>query len=102
MATAVHSFLGLVQYVAAFLPTLTEHTGVLTELTMKESEKNFPPWMPKFQVAFDVIKAIVTGHECLTTINFTKMANYKIFITMDASDKRSGGVLSFGPTWETP
>ena len=100
-ATAVHSFLGLVWYVAAFLPALAEHTGVLTELTMKDSEKNFPPWTPKFQSAFDAIKAIATGRECLTTIDFAKMPTYKIFVTMDASDKQSGGVLSFGPTWET-
>ena len=89
------------QYVAAFLPALAEHTGVLTELTMKDSEKNFPLWRPKFQAAFDMIKAIVTGRECLTTIDFAKMPAYKIFVTTDASDKRSGGVLSFGPTWET-
>ena len=101
MATAVHSFLGLVRYVAAFLPALAEHTHVLTELTTKDSEKNFPPWMPKFQSAFDAIKAIVTGRECLTTINFAKMPAYKIFVMTNASDKQSGGVLSFSPTWET-
>ena len=39
----VRGFLGLVRYIAAFLPTLADHTGVLTELTTKNSEKNFPP-----------------------------------------------------------
>jgi hypothetical protein len=100
-ATAVRSFLGLVRYVATFLLALAEHTGVLTELTTKESEKNFLLWTPKFQIVFDTIKAIVTGQECLTTIDFKKMPDYKIFVTTDASNKRSGGVLSFGPTWET-
>ena len=100
-ATEAHSFLGLVRYVAAFLPSLADHTGVLTELTMKDSEKNFPQWTPRYQVAFDAIKMIVTSRECLTTIDFAKMPDYKIFVTTDASDKCSGGVLSFGATWET-
>ena len=34
-------------------------------------------------------------------IDFTKMPDYKIFITTDASDRRSGAVLSFGHTWES-
>ncbi|EDR02339.1 reverse transcriptase-RNase H-integrase [Laccaria bicolor S238N-H82] len=101
-ATEVRSFLGLVRYISAFLPALAEHTGVLTELTTKASDKNFPLCTaPKFQVVFDAIKAIVTGRECLTTIDFNKMPENKIFVTTDASDKRSGSVLSFGPTWET-
>ena len=29
------------------------------------------------------------------------MPDYKIFVTTDVSDKRLGGVLSFGATWET-
>ena len=29
------------------------------------------------------------------------MPNYKIFVTTDASDRRSGAVLSFGRTWES-
>ena len=75
--------------------------GVLTELTMKESEKNFPSWVPKYQTAFDAIKKIITCRDCLTTIDFSKMPDYKIFVTTDVSDKCSGAVLSFGPSWET-
>jgi len=94
-------FLALVRYIAAFLPALTDHMGILTELTMKNSEKNFPPWTPRYQKAFDTIKQIVTGHDCLTMINFAKMPEHKIFVTTDTSDKFSGTVLSFGPSWET-
>lgn len=43
-ATDVHTFLGLVCYLAAFLPSLAEHTGILMELTTKDAEKSFPPW----------------------------------------------------------
>ena len=100
-ATEVRGFLGLVRYIAAFLPALADHSGVLSELTTKESERNFPPWAPKYQIAFDVIKTIVTSRDCLTMIDFTKMPDYKIFVTTDASDKCSGAVLSFGPSWES-
>jgi hypothetical protein len=44
---------------------------------------------------------IPIGHECLTTIDFSKMPDYKIYVTTDASDTCSGTVLSFGPSWET-
>jgi len=100
-ATETRGFLGLVRYIAAFLPSLTDHTGVLTKLMMKDSGKNFPPWVPKYQMAFDVIKTIVTGWECLTMIDFTKMPEFKIFVTTDASNKCSGAILLFGHTWES-
>ena len=99
-ATEACRILGLVWYVAAFLPSLADHTGVLTKLTTRDSERNFLQWTPRYQVVFDAIKTIVTGRECLTTIDFAKMPDYKIFVTTDASDKHSGGVLSFGATWE--
>ena len=57
----VRGFLGLVHYIAAFLPTLADHMGILTKLMMKESERNFLPWMPKYQKAFEAIKEIVTS-----------------------------------------
>ncbi|EDR02067.1 reverse transcriptase-RNase H-integrase [Laccaria bicolor S238N-H82] len=98
--TDVRAFLGLVRYLAAFLPALAEHTGILTELTIKECEKAFPTWTDRYQTAFDSIKAIVTSRECLTTIDLSKLPEYKIFVTTDASDKRSGAILSFGTTWE--
>jgi hypothetical protein len=41
-STDVWSFLGLVRYVAAFLPKLADHSTVLTPLTTKEAHKHFP------------------------------------------------------------
>jgi len=35
------------------------------------------------------------------TIDFSKMPDHKIFVTTDASDKYSGAVLSFSPSWES-
>jgi hypothetical protein len=81
----VRGFLGLVRYIAAFLPALADHTAILTELTTKDSEKKFPSWTPKYQVVFNTIKQIVTSHDCLTTIDFSKMPDYKIFVTTDST-----------------
>ncbi|RDB16052.1 Transposon Tf2-6 polyprotein [Hypsizygus marmoreus] len=99
-ATDVRSFLGLVRYISTFLPHLTTHTDILTELTTKSADKDFPPWTPTHQFAFDAIKEIVIGRGCLTTIDHNDPSK-KIFVTTDASDHRSGAVLSFGDTWET-
>ena len=97
--TDVRSFLGLVRYLADFLPSLAEFTGILTELTTSECEKKFPAWTDRFHQAFEAIKSIVVGRDCLTTIDLTKLPEYKIFVTTDASDKRSGAILSFGKSW---
>lgn len=98
-ATDARSFLGLVRYLADFLPSLAEYTGILTELTTLAAEKNFLAWSDRYQQAFDSVKSIVIGRECLTTVDLSKMLEYKIFVTTDASDKCSGAVLSFGKTW---
>ena len=99
--TQVRQFLGLVRYVAIYLPQLAHHTVILNELTHKECEKNFPKWQEKHQMAFDAIKKIVVSRECLTTIDLNKMPKNKIFVSTDASDLCSGAVLSFGETWES-
>ena len=100
-ATETRSFLGLVQYLADFLPVLAEYTGILTELTTTASEKKFPAWTDVYQKAFDSIKQIVVERECLTMIDLMKLPKYKIFVTTDASNQRSGAVLSFGKTWSS-
>ena len=57
-------------------------------------------WLPKHQMVFETIKSIVTSRECLASIDHENMRNNKIFVTTDASDRVSGAVLSFRPTWE--
>ena len=100
-ATETRSFLGLVRYLADFLLVLAEYTGILTELTTTVSEKKFPAWTDTYQKAFDSIKQIVVGRECLTTIDLTKLPEYKMFVTTNASNRRSGAVLVFGKTWSS-
>jgi hypothetical protein len=87
--------------VSQFLPNLAEHTEILHCLTTKAADKKFPAWDPEHQHAFEQIKAIVTSADCLISINHDNMGSNKIFVTADASDRRSSAVLSFGETWET-
>jgi hypothetical protein len=100
-ATDVRSFLGLVRYIAVYLPKLAEWTRVLTPLTTKDAKKKFPEWGADHQEAFEQIKQTVISWECLTVINHDDMKDNRIFVTCDASDWRTGAMLSFGPDWES-
>jgi len=100
-ATQVRSFIGLVRYIAAFLPKLSDHTAVLGDLITKSADKCFPSWTAEHEKAFANIKKLVVSRECLTTIDFSLMPENKIYVTTDASDKGTGALLSFGKTWET-
>ena len=66
----------------------------------KSADKHFPAWTQTHQHMFDSIKELLVSHECLTTIDFTKMPEHKIYITTNASNTCSGAVLSFGLSWE--
>jgi hypothetical protein len=100
-ATQTRSFLGLVRYVSSFIPKLAEHTSALSDLIMKAADKCFPAWTSSHKSAFEAIKRTLVGRDCLTTIDFEKMPEYKIYITTDASDTCSGAILSFGTSWES-
>ena len=100
-ATEVCAFLGLVHYIANYLPKLAEHTHILTPLTTKDAKQQFPTWTAKHQCTFDAIKALVVSQECLTVIDHANPGENNIFVTCDMSDWRTGAVLSFGLTWET-
>jgi len=93
-------FLRLVCYISAFLPQLAKHTFVLSPLTCKECNSDFPPWTPDHQAAFDAIKGLVLSRTCLTTIEYISPGENKIFMTCNASKCQMGAVLLFGPTWE--
>jgi hypothetical protein len=99
-STEVRAFLGLLRYIAMFLPALAEHTTVLNRLTTKEADKDFPEWNKEYQEAFEAIKTIVLSSDCLTVIDYDSTDN-EIFVTTDASDRRLGAVLAFGKTWDT-
>jgi hypothetical protein len=92
------SFLGLVRYVASFLPKLADLTRILTPLTKKDTKFC---WTEEHSTAFNAIKNLVASRECLTVIDHENPGDNKIFLTTDASDYCSGALLSYGPTWET-
>ena len=100
-AKEVCQFLGLVWYLNVFLPKLAMQSEILNRLTWKEYDKKFPEWTQRYQDAFEVVKSIVVSRECLTIIDHSKMPENKIFVTTDTSEKATGAILSFGPTWET-
>ena len=99
-ASDVRAFLGLVWYIAVYLPKLAEFTSVLSPLTMKDVDKHFPIWSADHQAAFDAVKGLVVSRECLMVIDHSNLGNNKIFVTTDASALRTGVVLSWGPTLE--
>ena len=100
-ASDVRSFLGLVRYVADFLPALAEHTAQLTPLTTKDAEKVWPEWTAAHNRAFEAIKKLVLSRQCLTTIDHDNPGKNRIYVTCDASNRRTGACLSYGPSWET-
>lgn len=101
LSKEVRAFLGLVRYIAAFLPKLADFTHVLTPLTTKSCDKTFLDWIAEHKVAFLGIKSLVLSVDCLMVIDHETPGANKIFVTCDASDWRTGAVLSFGETWET-
>ena len=101
LASDVRAFLGLVRYITVYLHKLAEYTAVLSPLTSKEADKNFPVWSEEHQTVFEAVKGLVVGRECLTVIDHVNPGENKIFVTTDASDLRTGAILSWGPTWES-
>jgi hypothetical protein len=70
-------------------------------MTNKECDRNFPEWTAEHTEAFEAIKRLVVSRESLTVIDHDVPGENKIFVTTDASDFRTGAVLSWGKTWET-
>ncbi|KIK43351.1 hypothetical protein CY34DRAFT_32994, partial [Suillus luteus UH-Slu-Lm8-n1] len=88
----VRAFLGIVRYLSDHLPNVAEHTRILTALTTKAAELNFPPWEDAHATAFQAIKDLVVSPHCLTTIDHDNPGNNKLFLTCDASDYATGAV----------
>jgi len=94
------SFLGLVHYIADHIPNLAEYTHALNALTTKSADLSFPSWLAEHHNAFEAIKDLIVSPQCLMTIDHDNLGNNWIFLTCDASDYRTGTVLSWGPSWE--
>lgn len=97
-AKHICQFLGLVHYISSFILTLAEHAPILTLLTCKKCNANFPVWTSEHQYTFESIKRLVVSHDC---IGHESPGENKIWVTCDASKCRTGTILAFGPTWES-
>ncbi|KAJ8462837.1 hypothetical protein ONZ51_g10648 [Trametes cubensis] len=78
-------------------PTPSSAPDVRSFLGLKKSFK----WTADHDQAFDDIKRLVLGHDCLTIIDHLNMGENKIFVSTDASDFCTGAVLMYGPSPET-
>jgi hypothetical protein len=90
-----------VRYISTYLKDLAEYTAILTPLTAREFNDGLPKWTQEHKFAFSAIKALVVSRKCLTVIDHENPGENKIFITTDASDRRTGAMLSWGPNWES-
>jgi Reverse transcriptase (RNA-dependent DNA polymerase) len=95
--TNVFSFLGLLHYIALFLPRLADYTCVLTPLTTKDAWKCFPECTLTHQTVFEAIKALVVSPECLTTIDHKQPGDIKIFtLSSPQLTKQCSGADTWG------
>ncbi|EEB97857.1 hypothetical protein MPER_02734 [Moniliophthora perniciosa FA553] len=81
----------------------TEFAGTSTQTVALTSlhDQEWPGWKESHPRAFNNIKDLVTSAECLTVIDHDNPGTNRIWLTTDASDWRTGAVLSWGPTWES-
>ncbi|GAA5830263.1 hypothetical protein JCM3770_002640, partial [Rhodotorula araucariae] len=97
--TQVRGFLGVVQYLRKFIPSLAEHTAVLTPLTRKGLTSIEAMWNTREQKAFAAVKRIVTSLPVLKPLDQDSEA--PIWLMTDASKVGVGAVLLQGPDWKT-
>ena len=92
----VQRFLGLVQYLAQFMPDITAYTGPLSAIC-----RNGQPfyWKPLHEACFACIKAIACKSPVLRPID--PMASDPIWVVCDASLSGIGAMYGQGPTWQT-
>ena len=82
----LQSFLGMVTYLAPFIPQLSSHTATLRGLLKNDVEYS---WNATYQVAFDKLKSLVCEDTTLRYFNTKK----PVTIQVDASGKGLGAAL---------
>ena len=91
----VQRFLGLVTYLAHFMPDVTAYTGPISAIC-----RNGQPfyWKPLHETCFNHIKAIACKSLILKPIN-SELAN-PIWVICDASMSGVGAMYGQGETWQ--
>ena len=92
----VQRFLGLVQYLAHFLPDVSAWTGPLAAI---QSKGNAFIWKPMHQVCMDNIKALACKAPILRPIDPKNPE--PIWVVCDASASGVGAVYGQGADWQT-
>jgi len=92
----VQQFLGLVQYLAHFMPDVTAYTGPLSAIC-----RNGQPfyWKPLHEACFNHIKLIACKLPILKPID--PDSSDPIWVICDASMSSIGAMYSQGETWQT-
>ena len=94
----IQRFVGLVNYVAQFMPDVTSYTSPLTGMS---SQATFT-WNPIHQRCFDMIKMIACKAPILKPIDPEEIKNGKtIFLICDASPHGVGAYYGQGADWQT-
>ena len=91
----VQRFLGLVQYLAHFMPNLAAFTGPLSSIT--RNGRTFE-WRPLHQKCFDEIKALACKTPILRPID--PRNSEPVWVITDASTSGVGAVYGQGPEWD--
>jgi hypothetical protein len=92
----VQRFLGLVQYLAHFLPDVTAYTSPLASITVNGTPFS---WRPIHEKCFQTIKAMCCWTPILRPIEHRK--DEPIWIICDALAYGTGAMYGQGPTWQT-
>lgn len=92
----VQRFLGLVQYLAHFMPNVSAYTGPLSG--MMKNGRAFQ-WRPIHQRCLDMIKHLACAAPILRPID--PKVPEPIWVICDASASGVGAVYGQGPSWET-
>ena len=92
----IKSFNGLVNYIAEFIPRLTNYSSVLSDLTRKGKEFK---WEGKHQQAFDTIKLLAKSTPVYRPIDYDNPD--PIFMVADASNWAVGGYYGQGKDYKT-
>jgi hypothetical protein len=92
----IQRFLGLVQYLAAYMPDLSAYTTSISSLT----RKGHPfIWMPLHDCCFNAIKGLACQALILQPINTA--VNEPIWLITDASVASVGCMYGQGPDWQS-
>jgi hypothetical protein len=91
----IQRFVGLVNYVATFLPDVTTYTGPLMAMTQNGAPFH---WHPLHQQCFNMIKRICQKTPIIHPID--PKSTEPIWLICDASKTGVGAMYGQGPTWQ--